>query len=83
MDGPVVVPGKSDESLLVSRVMGLNGDDQMPLDAEPLPDSTIALIRAWIDQGAVMPAGRYRRGSADRRRALGVREAGTARRYRR
>jgi mono/diheme cytochrome c family protein len=56
LDGPVVVPGKSDESLLISRVMGLNGDDQMPLDAEPLPDSTVALLRAWIDQGAVMPA---------------------------
>jgi mono/diheme cytochrome c family protein len=56
MDGPVVVPGKSNESLLISRVMGLNGDDQMPLDAEPLPDSTVALLRAWIDQGAVMPA---------------------------
>ena len=33
-----------------------NDDDRMPLDADPLPPETIALLRAWIDQGAPMPA---------------------------
>ena len=28
----------------------------MPLDADPLPAETIALLRAWVDQGAPMPA---------------------------
>ena len=26
----------------------------MPLDGEPLPEATIARLRAWIDQGAPM-----------------------------
>ena len=37
------------------RVLGLDGEDQMPLDADPLPEATIAQLRAWIDQGAAMP----------------------------
>ena len=56
MSGPILSPGKSGDSLIMARVLGLYGDDQMPLDAEPLPDSTVALLRAWIDRGAVMPA---------------------------
>ena len=38
------------------RVLGLDGEDQMPLDADPLPAATIAQLRAWIDQGAIMPS---------------------------
>ena len=56
LSGPVVTPGKSDESLMLVRILGLTGEDLMPLDADPLPESSIALLRAWIDQGAVMPA---------------------------
>lgn len=55
VSGPVITPGKSDESLLIRRVLGLDGHDRMPQDAEPLPASTIALLRAWIDRGAQMP----------------------------
>ena len=54
--GPAIVPGKSDESLLVRRILGLDGDDRMPKDGDPLPSAQIALIRAWIDQGATWPA---------------------------
>jgi Protein of unknown function (DUF1553)/Protein of unknown function (DUF1549)/Planctomycete cytochrome C len=50
--GPIIVPGKSRDSLLIHRVLGLDGDDRMPLDADPLPDDAIARLRAWIDQGA-------------------------------
>ena len=49
--GPAITPGKSDESLVVRRLLGADVDDQMPLDADPLPPATIALVRAWIDQG--------------------------------
>ena len=56
LSGPVVTPGKSDESLMLVRILGLTGEDLMPLDADPLPESSVALLRAWIDQGAVMPA---------------------------
>jgi Protein of unknown function (DUF1553)/Protein of unknown function (DUF1549)/Planctomycete cytochrome C len=53
--GPVVTPGKSDESLLIHRVLGLGFDDQMPLDGDPLPPEAVARLRAWIDRGAVVP----------------------------
>src|SRR5262245_25438507 len=50
--GGAIVPGKSDQSLIVRRILGLDGDDRMPKDGDPLPDAQIALIRTWIDQGA-------------------------------
>ena len=53
-----VTPGKSEESLLIRRVLGLDGEDQMPLDNDPLPEAMIARLRAWIDQGAPMPGRR-------------------------
>jgi hypothetical protein len=54
--GPAVVAGKSHDSELMRRVLDPNDDDRMPLDADPLPAETIARLRAWIDQGAPMPA---------------------------
>jgi hypothetical protein len=53
--GPAIVPGKSGESLIIRRLLGMGGDDQMPKDNPPLADAEIALIRAWIDQGATWP----------------------------
>ena len=35
--GAVITPGKSADSLMIHRVLGLDGDDRMPLDADPLP----------------------------------------------
>ncbi|MFL6405438.1 MAG: PSD1 and planctomycete cytochrome C domain-containing protein, partial [Nitrososphaeraceae archaeon] len=55
--GPVIVPGKSEQSLLVRRILGLDGDDRMPKDGDPLPSANLALIRSWIDQGAKWPGG--------------------------
>jgi hypothetical protein len=55
--GAAIVPGKGHESLLIRRLLDENEEDRMPLDADPLPAETIARVRAWIDQGAVMPAG--------------------------
>jgi hypothetical protein len=54
--GPAVVPGKSDESLLIDAVTG-NGMDRMPPEAEgaALSAREIALLKAWIDQGARAP----------------------------
>jgi hypothetical protein len=53
--GPIIVPGNSEQSLLVRRVLGLDGDDRMPKDGDPLPPGQVALLRAWIDQGPVWP----------------------------
>jgi hypothetical protein len=59
VSGPVIVPGKSADSLLVQRLLGPAGtvphEDQMPLEKDPLPPQQLALIRAWIDQGAQWP----------------------------
>jgi mono/diheme cytochrome c family protein len=54
--GPVIAPGKSGDSYLIHRILGIGGEDKMPLERDPLPEATFALLRAWIDQGAVMPA---------------------------
>jgi hypothetical protein len=54
--GTPIEPGRADQSLLYRRVMGLDADDQMPLDRDPLPADMLALVKAWIDQGAAMPA---------------------------
>jgi len=53
--GPAIVPGHSEQSLIVRRLLGLDGEDSMPKDKDPLDGSQIALIRAWIDQGASWP----------------------------
>lgn len=49
--------GKSAESLLIARIVGLGTEKRMPLEEEPLSSEQIGLIRAWIDQGAKWPAG--------------------------
>ena len=55
--GPALVPGKSDESLLIDAVTGAEGVKKMPPDGEPLTAEQIAKLRAWIDAGAKAPAG--------------------------
>jgi hypothetical protein len=49
--GKVVNPGSSRDSLLVHRVLGA-GMPPMPPVGERLSPSEIALLRAWIDEGA-------------------------------
>ena len=62
ISGPAILPGKSAESLLIKRIVGVQdasiGDlPQMPPDEVPLTAEEIGLVRAWIDQGAKWPAG--------------------------
>jgi hypothetical protein len=54
--GVVVVAGDVEQSLLMRRVLGLDGEDRMPLDADPLSDGELATLRAWIAAGATLPA---------------------------
>ena len=57
-DGKVVVPGKSEESMLVHNIAHIGDPDQyMPPPKNkagigPLTKEQIGLVRAWIDQGA-------------------------------
>ncbi len=55
--GPAIVPGKSGESHLLIAVRG--GNDEvaaMPPKGPRLQERDIALLRAWIDGGAPIPA---------------------------
>lgn len=55
--GPAVVPGQSADSFLVALVSGLEPDMVMPKKGSRLTGDQIALLRAWIDQGAVWDPG--------------------------
>src|SRR5262245_61120776 len=49
---PVVRPGQAADSRLVKLLVAKDKSRRMPLDAPPLPDETIALVKKWIDAGA-------------------------------
>jgi mono/diheme cytochrome c family protein len=53
--GVDIVPGHSAESRLVQFVGGLDPDLTMPPKSGGLPAGEVALLRAWIDQGAIWP----------------------------
>ncbi len=53
--GPALVAGDSDHSLIVRRILGLDDEERMPKEGDPLAAGQIAMIRAWIDQGAAWP----------------------------
>ncbi len=50
-----IVPGKSADSRLIHRVLGLNGEKRMPLGGQPLRAEQIELLKRWIDEGANWP----------------------------
>ena len=52
---PAIVSGKSADSPLLQRLLSQDPDEKMPPKGEPLTDAQVALLRAWIDQGAVWP----------------------------
>src|SRR5260221_12114530 len=54
--GPAIVAGKSAESRLIAAVTWAAGAPKMPSGEAKLPDREVAILRAWIDQGAKAPA---------------------------
>src|SRR4051794_40883159 len=54
--GPAVVPGKSDESLLIRAIRHEDGLE-MPPKKPLLPESTISDFVKWVDSGAEGPRG--------------------------
>jgi hypothetical protein len=55
--GALVKPGKSGASRLVAVVAGLDPDVKMPPAPRPaLTAAEVGVLRAWIDQGAKVPA---------------------------
>src|SRR5215210_4132642 len=53
--GPVVVPGKPEESLLLDYVSG--DKPEMPKEGKPLSANEVSAIRKWIQDGAAWPTG--------------------------
>ncbi len=53
--GPVVVPGKADQSLMIKAVRYEDEDLQMPPKTK-LPDAEIAVLVKWVEMGAPYPA---------------------------
>ena len=51
-NGKVLVPGKPEESLIVTLLTTKDTKRAMPLDADPLPAADIEIIRKWIASGA-------------------------------
>ncbi len=53
---PVVVPGKSGDSLLVKRILSTDPDEAMPPKGKRLDPVEVASVKKWIDLGAHWPA---------------------------
>lgn len=53
--GPAIVPGKSGESLLIQSITGKSADYKMPPEGPGPNEQEVALLSAWIDQGAIAP----------------------------
>src|SRR6185312_210877 len=51
--GPAFVSGKPSDSLLIQMISGVK--PKMPKKATPLKAEQIALLKKWIEQGAIWP----------------------------
>ncbi|MFM8571816.1 MAG: DUF1553 domain-containing protein [Pirellula sp.] len=54
-NGPIVQVGNAEKSRLIQVVSGQDPDYQMPPEGEQLTGKQIAILRNWIDQGALGP----------------------------
>ncbi|QDU93837.1 c-type cytochrome domain-containing protein [Lignipirellula cremea] len=54
--GSPITPNDPAGSLLVQKLKGMGGGQQMPLRKSPLPPEQIALIEKWISEGATYDA---------------------------
>ncbi len=55
-DGPVIIPGKPDESEIIRRItLPRNDEDAMPSKGKTLQKNEIELLRFWIESGAPWP----------------------------
>ncbi|HEY2840674.1 MAG TPA: DUF1549 domain-containing protein, partial [Pirellulales bacterium] len=52
--GPAILPKQSDDSLLITAVT--RKENRMPAEGDPLAEAEIAILKRWIDAGAVAPA---------------------------
>ena len=55
-DAPLI-EGKAKESALFKLLLARDPEDRMPQKADALPDAEIAIIRRWLDAGAIYDGG--------------------------
>ncbi|MGV3485860.1 MAG: DUF1553 domain-containing protein [Planctomycetaceae bacterium] len=55
--GPIVIAGDADSSPLMELVTSEDADSRMPPETSGLSQKEIAILRTWIQQGAVWPDG--------------------------
>lgn len=55
-NGAAIIAGDVKASLLMQRVTASDESERMPPEGEPLKPAEIAVLEAWIAQGAVSPA---------------------------
>jgi len=53
--GPAIVPGQAEASSLIARIAPEDDSEIMPPKGEPLSENEIALLKEWIERGAVWP----------------------------
>ena len=54
-DGPAVIAGQAAKSPLHQRIVSTDPEEVMPAKGERLKPAEIALLRRWIEEGAVWP----------------------------
>lgn len=54
-DGAAIVPGESMKSPLLQRIISVDDDERMPPKGAPLTSIQSALIKSWLDEGAIWP----------------------------
>jgi mono/diheme cytochrome c family protein len=52
---PAIIPGRAADSLLLKRVLTEDEEEVMPQKGPRLTAAEVALLRRWIDEGAVWP----------------------------
>ena len=71
--GPLMVPGKPDESRLIDAIRYGNPHLQMPPSGK-LPQAEIDILTTWVQRGAALPAPTAAGAKPGGRRALGLEE---------
>lgn len=54
-DGPAVVPGAPEKSLLLQRLASENPKRKMPKEGDPLTEDEVSVLTTWIQDGAAWP----------------------------
>jgi hypothetical protein len=54
-DGPVIVPGHPEKSLLIDKIKETDPKKRMPQESPALPSEEITILENWIKNGAAWP----------------------------